>query len=284
MEQIKDAVAVVTGAGSGIGRAITLALGAKGAHLALADVDRKRLEQVEAEARQYGVDVITQVTDVAEREQVNTLADATYAHFERCNVLCNNAGVMGSLGTPVRDLGLEAWDWVLDVNLKGVIYGVHAFVNRMLDAGEPGHIVNTASMAGLISGAGGGAYCASKHAVVSISRSLRAELEGTNLGVSVLCPNFVATALADTTPALAGLREATSHDERAAGVDPETMKRLGQSIDAGMKPETVADMVVDSIARNRFYIITHPGSMDTIRAQFEAIAADEQDLRTHFPA
>lgn len=283
MEELREAVAVVTGAGSGMGRTVSLALAAKGTHLALADIDRGRLDRVEAEAQQFGVDVITRVTDVGARDDVKALADATYGHFGRCNVLCNNAGVVGSLGTPIKDLGLDAWDWVLDVNLKGVIYGLQAFLNRMLEGGEPGHIVNTASMAGLAAGRGGGAYCASKHAVVSISRSLRAELEGTNLGVSVLCPGMVATALVPNTLALVEQRQERASDDRAAGVDGEAMARLGQGLEAGMKPETVADMVLDSIARNRFYILTHPGSGERLQAQLEQILADEQDLRAHFP-
>ncbi|MCZ6871346.1 MAG: SDR family NAD(P)-dependent oxidoreductase [Gammaproteobacteria bacterium] len=283
MENLKDSVAVVTGAGDGMGRAMSLAFAAQGAHLVLADIDRQRLERVEAEAQQFGVEVLTTLTDVSDAEAVQAMADATYERFERCNVLCNNAGVVSSLGTPIKDLGLDAWDWVLDVNVKGVVHGLRGFLERMLEGGEPGHIVNTASIAGLNIGAGGGAYGASKHAVVAISRSLRAELAGTNLGVSVLCPGLVATGLVANTRSLAEARTDRSEDERAAGIDPETMERLGHVLDEGMKPERVAEMVLDSIRSNRFYIITHADSGERLQAQLDEILADERDLRERFP-
>ncbi len=283
MENLKDSVAVVTGAGDGMGRAMSLAFAAQGAHLVLADIDRQRLERVEAEAQQFGVEVLTTLTDVSDAEAVQAMADATYERFERCNVLCNNAGVVSSLGTPIKDLGLDAWDWVLDVNVKGVVHGLRAFLERMLEGGEPGHILNTASIAGLNIGAGGGAYGASKHAVVAISRSLRAELAGTNLGVSVLCPGLVATGLVANTRSLAEARTDRSEDERAAGIDPETMERLGHVLDDGMKPERVAEMVLDSIRSNRFYIITHADSGERLQSQLDEILADERDLRERFP-
>ena len=283
MENLKDSVAVVTGAGDGMGRAMSLAFAAQGAQLVLADINRQRLERVEDETRQFGVEVLTTLTDVSDRDAVQAMADATYERFGRCNVLCNNAGVVSSLGTPIRQLGLEAWDWVLDVNVKGVVYGLRAFLERMLEGDEPGHIVNTASIAGLNIGAGGGVYGASKHAVMAISRNLRAELAGTNVGVSVLCPGLVATGLVANTRSLAEEREDRSEDDRAAGVDPEAMERLGQVLDEGMKPERVAEMVLDSILSNRFYILTHPDSGERLQAQLEEILADERDLRERFP-
>jgi NADP-dependent 3-hydroxy acid dehydrogenase YdfG len=109
---------------------MSLGFAAKGAHLVLADIHRQRLEKVEAEAQQFGVEVLTTLTDVSDRDAVQAMADATYERFGRCNVLCNNAGVVSSLGTPIKDLALDAWDWVLDVNVKGVIYGLRAFLNR----------------------------------------------------------------------------------------------------------------------------------------------------------
>lgn len=283
MESLKDSVAVVTGAGDGIGRAMSLAFAAEGANLVLADIDRQRLEQVEAETRQFGVEVLTTLTDVSDADAVQAMADATYERFGRSNVLCNNAGVVSSLATPIVDLAPDAWDWVLDVNVKGVVHGLRAFLERMLASGEPGHIVNTASMAGLAIGAGGGAYGASKHAVVAISRTLRQELAGSNVGVSVLCPGFVATGLVANTQTLAQGREDRPESERAAGVDPAAMERLGQLLDGGMKPDRVAEMVLDSIRRGRFYILTHPGSGEQLKAQLEEILADERDLRERFP-
>ena len=186
MQDLAGKVAVITGAGDGMGRAIALAFAGQGMHIVAADIDDARLTRVGSELRALGVDVLLQRTDVADREQVRLLCDASYARFKQVHLLVNNAGVVGSLSTRLRDIDLRTWDWVLDINLKGVVYGLHYFLPRMLDSGVPGHIVNTASMAGLSSGMGGGAYTASKHAVVAISRSLKAETEGTQIGVSVL--------------------------------------------------------------------------------------------------
>ena len=283
MQDLAGKIAVITGAGDGMGRAMALAFAARGMHVVAADIDEARLAKVAQEIKALGVDVLVQRTDVAERDQVKMLADAAYTRFGVVNLLVNNAGVVGSLATRLRDLDLRAWDWVLDINTKGVIYGIHYFLARMLDSGAPGHIVNTASMAGLSSGLGGGAYTASKHAVVAISRTLRAETEGTNLGVSVLCPSFVHTNLVHNTSALVAGRNDMPADRRAAGIDSGAMDRLQQMIESGIAPELVADMVVDSVEANRFYIVTHPGSAEGLEENVWAqIRADHADLQTRF--
>ena len=261
MQDLAGKVAVVTGAGDGMGRAIALAFARQGMHIVAADIDDARLAHVGSELRALGVDVLLQRTDVADREQVRLLCDASYERFKQINLLVNNAGVVGSLSTRLRDIDLRAWDWVLDINLKGVVYGLHYFLPRMLDAGAPGHIVNTASMAGLSSGLGGGAYTASKHAVVAISRTLKAETEDTQIGVSVLCPSFVNTNLVHNTQSLVAGRNDMPSNRRAAGVDEGAMARLQGFVAAGIEPAHVAEMVVDSVQCNRFYILTHPESL-----------------------
>ena len=283
MQDLAGKVAVITGAGDGMGRTMALAFAARGMHIVAADIDEARLARVAAEIAACGVEVLTQRTDVAERDQVRALADAAYARFGVVNLLVNNAGVVGSLSTPVRALDLRAWDWVLDINTKGVIYGVHYFLARMLDGGAPGHIVNTASMAGLSSGLGGGAYTASKHAVVAISRTLKAETAGTNVGISVLCPSFVQTNLVRNTEGLIEGRNDMPADRRAAGIDSGAMQRLQALIESGIDPRLVADMVVDSVEADRFYIITHPGSVDALETNTWAqIRADHADLQQRF--
>lgn len=283
MQDLAGKVAVITGAGDGMGRTMALAFAARGMHIVAADIDEARLARVAAEIAACGVEVLTQRTDVAERDQVRALADAAYARFGVVNLLVNNAGVVGSLSTPVRALDLRAWDWVLDINTKGVIYGVHYFLARMLDGGAPGHIVNTASMAGLSSGLGGGAYTASKHAVVAISRTLKAETAGTNVGISVLCPSFVQTNLVRNTEGLIEGRNDMPADRRAAGIDGGAMQRLQALIESGIDPRLVADMVVDSVEADRFYIITHPGSVDALETNTWAqIRADHADLQQRF--
>ena len=283
MQDLAGKVAVITGAGDGMGRTMALAFAARGMRIVAADIDEARLARVAAEIAACGVEVLTQRTDVAERDQVRALADAAYVRFGVVNLLVNNAGVVGSLSTPVRALDLRAWDWVLDINTKGVIYGVHYFLARMLDGGAPGHIVNTASMAGLSSGLGGGAYTASKHAVVAISRTLKAETAGTNVGISVLCPSFVQTNLVRNTEGLIEGRNDMPADRRAAGIDGGAMQRLQALIESGIDPRLVADMVVDSVEADRFYIITHPGSVDALETNTWAqIRADHADLQQRF--
>ncbi len=217
MQDLAGKVAVITGAGDGMGRAIALAFARRGMHIVAADIDEARLARIGTELHALGVDVLLQRTDVADPEQVRRLCDESFGRFKQVNLLVNNAGVVGSLSTRLRDIDLRAWDWVLDINLKGVVYGLHYFLPRMLDSGAAGHIVNTASMAGLSSGLGGGAYTASKHAVVAISRTLKAETEGTQIGVSVLCPSFVNTNLVHNTRALvAGRNDMPSDRARQA--------------------------------------------------------------------
>ena len=283
MQELHGKTAVITGAGDGMGRAIALAFARHGMHIVAADIDEARLTSVGNELRALGVEVLLQRTDVADPEQVRLLCDASYDRFKHVHLLVNNAGVVGSLSTRLRDIDLRAWDWVLDINLKGVVYGLHYFLPRMLDGGEPGHIVNTASMAGLSSGLGGGAYTASKHAVVAISRTLKAETEGSQIGVSVLCPSFVNTNLVHNTKTLVAGRNDMPSDPRAAGIDVGAMARLQDYVAAGIQPEQVAEMVVDSVRCNRFYILTHPESLEGLEQNtWQQIRDDHTDLQLKF--
>lgn len=265
MESLNDRVAVVTGAASGIGRALAARLVQAGMAVVLADVEAGPLARLTAELEQQGAQVLGVRTDVTDAGSVDNLAQQARQRFGTVHLICNNAGVSGHLGrtwlTPLSD-----WRWVLDVNLFGVIHGIRSFVPMLLDQNE-GHVVNTASGASWQSLPGMGPYGASKHAVLAVSQSLRHELEaaGSAVGVSVLTPPLVRTRILD------------SQRNFPDGVDvPEDAttaplrELLTQGIDAGVAPEEVADSVVDGILANRFIVASHPEG---------PIAAAEQRLR-----
>ena len=202
MFDLAGRTAVITGAASGIGRAMARRFSREGMTVVAADVDTAALDKLVADSG-FGSPVRAVPTDVSEPSSVDALADLVYREFGEVGILCNNAGV-GPMGT-IWEVGVAEWEWVLGVNLWGVINGIRSFVPRMLESGREGHVVNTASMAGLIAGREMtpwrlGAYAASKHAVVAISHTLYAELRtaGAPIGVSLLCPAAVNTRIWDT--------------------------------------------------------------------------------------
>src|SRR6266487_768551 len=197
MKQFQDKVAVVTGAASGIGRALADSSAALGMKVVLADVEERALKQAEEELQARGAEVVALRTDVSVEASVEALARLAFSTYRAVHLLFNNAGM--TLDTPLLESTLADWQWVLGVNLWGVIYGIHSFVPRMLAQGSEGHIVNTASAAGLISHAGRGSYNVSKHGVVALSETLALELAAQKaaLKASVLCPGLVNTRITD---------------------------------------------------------------------------------------
>ena len=193
MEQLEDKVAVVTGGGSGIGRAVATHLAGAGMQVVVADIEQDALDATVAELVAGGHRAIGVRADVSDGASVEALAETTVAEFGAVHVVHNNAGV--GVGGPVWTHTERDWQWVLGVNLWGVIHGIRSFVPRMLDQGGPAHVVNTASMAGLISVPYLGAYNVSKHGVVTLSETLHRDLglAGSDIGVSVLCPGLVMT-------------------------------------------------------------------------------------------
>jgi NAD(P)-dependent dehydrogenase (short-subunit alcohol dehydrogenase family) len=271
MKDLNGKVAVITGAGSGFGREFARFGAREGMKLVLADVQREALDAIVAELGGAGAEVVGEVVDVADSGQVAQLADRAFQAFGPVHLLMNNAGVGG--GGYLWENTDKDWNWVLGVNLMGVVHGIQHFVPRMLEAnrhGTPGHIVNTASMAGWLAAPLMGVYNVSKHAVVALTETLYHDLRlaGSTIGVTALCPAFVPTGIAD------------SHRNRpktlANPAPPTTSQRMAQAasekaVSSGrMTAVQVAQMTFDAVRENRFYVFTHPQILPTVQARFEA--------------
>jgi NAD(P)-dependent dehydrogenase (short-subunit alcohol dehydrogenase family) len=250
-----DRTAVVTGGGSGIGRALAVALAREGARVVIGDRDEAAMGEVVGAIRARGGEAVGVATDVSELGSVQALAERAFAAFGRVHVLCNNAGVAvwGGLESATH----RDWQWVLGVNLWGVIHGLEAFVPRMIAQREGGHVLNTASMAGLIASQGLGVYNTSKYAVVGLSETLAKDLRPYDIGVSVLCPMGVDTRI----DASERSRPAALKNESEPEPIPPLMGRT-------LAPEAVAEMALDAIRQNRLYVITHDEGLEPLRRRF----------------
>ena len=271
MKEFRDKVAVVTGAASGIGRGLAEACAREGMKVVLADVDEAALAQTERELKDSGADVIAVRTDVSESTEVEALARRTLEAFGAAHLLFNNAGV--GAGTTVWESTLEDWQWVLGVNLWGVIHGVRTFVPLMLGQGDECHIVNTASMAGLVSGPALGVYKVAKHGVVSLSETLCCELAimKAKVGVSVLCPGGVNTRIMDSERNRPADLQNASAGESAHPVVAQAEAMLRQLVETGLPPSQVAEAVFEAIRDERFYILTHDDWKMHVRKRMDDI-------------
>ncbi len=283
MDELSGKVAVVTGGASGIGLAMVRAFLAEGMRVVLADIEADALGRAVAELPD-GADVEPVVCDVSVGAEVDALRDRAVERFGTVHVVCNNAGV--SAGAPVWEHTVEDWEWVLGANLWGVVHGIRAFTPLLIEQGE-GHIVNTASMAGFTSMPFSAIYNVSKHAVVTLSETLFADLAlagSSGVGVSVLCPGWVQTRIheagrnrpdaaepvAETDPQRAALRAGFA--DYIAGV-----------IASGIDPADVASLVVDAVKADRFYILTHPEWAPMITSRTERIARGENPRLPSLP-
>jgi NAD(P)-dependent dehydrogenase (short-subunit alcohol dehydrogenase family) len=258
MQDVAGKVAVITGAASGIGRGMAESFAAAGMKVVLSDVEEKALSETTKALRDQGADVHAIVTDVSKSEQVQALAEESVKRFGAVHVLCNNAGIAVASGTS-WETTLDDWKWTIDVNLMGVIHGVRSFVPIMLEQGSESHIVNTASIAGLVAGADIASYAVTKFGVVALSEHLCLELEGAGAKtkVSVLCPGFVATKIMDAQRN----RPADRPDASPEPADPQSQifyEWFSEQIDQGLTSRTVGDQVLSAIRDERFYILTHP--------------------------
>jgi NAD(P)-dependent dehydrogenase (short-subunit alcohol dehydrogenase family) len=275
MKDLDGKIAVVTGAASGIGRAIAEKFLAQRMKVVLADIEPEQLQQTERELSQQGV-VAAVHTDVARAEDVQALADTARETFGAVHVLCNNAGV--GMGGALWEHSLRDWEWLFGVNVWGVVHGIRAFVPIMLAQGDECHIVNTASAAGLDARAWLGMYSASKYAVVAMSESLREELRmtGAKIGVSVVCPAVVNTRIGD---AERNRPEVLQNDADIA--PPAQAQAFGEAFRAmlahGLPPEQIADAVIEAIKSRRFYVIPQAETETRIRARFERMLSDVRE-------
>lgn len=271
MDQLAGKVAVITGAGSGFGREFARLGHRYGMKLVLADVQADALEATLAELHAAGASAIGAVVDVARSEQVKDLAQRAYREFGHVHLLFNNAGVGG--GGYVWESSERDWQWVLGVNLMGVVHGIRHFVPRMLAAnrqGEPGHIVNTASMAGWVCAPLMGVYNVSKHAVVALTETLYHDLRlaKSTIGVTLLCPAFVPTAITQS--------ERTRPAELANEGGPTTSQRIAQqqsekAVATGrLSAADVARLTFDAVQADRFFVFTHPKILPTVEARYQA--------------
>ena len=278
MKNLANKTAFVTGASAGIGYALAEALGRAGMRVMLAGINEHNLDGALAKLRSAGITAERVQCDVGSRASVQNAALATIAKFGKVHVLCNNAGV-GTFGE-IGSIPESDWEWVIRVNLMGVVHGTEIFAPLLAQHGEGGHIVNTSSIAGLLAGPGSEPYAATKFAVVAMSEGWRVQLAPRGVGVSVLCPAFVRTSIGS------GQRNRPGGPRRGAE---ERSSVLNQLIDAGMDPKMLAARVLEAIRDDELYIFTHPELKGAVEGRFNAIleafdrAAKSPALKDHKP-
>jgi NAD(P)-dependent dehydrogenase (short-subunit alcohol dehydrogenase family) len=251
MRELEGRVAVITGGASGIGLAVARSFAAERMRVVIGDVEQPALETAVAALRDGGADVIGVPTDVSDQDQVEELACTAQREFGAIHIACNNAGV--GAGGLSWDTPLETWQWVLGVNLWGVIHGIRSFVPRIIEQ-DAGHVVNTASVAGLVAAPFMGPYNASKHAVVALSETLHHELAllAPHVKVSVLCPAWVNTHINESE------RNRPAHLAVDTNEDQSVMRAaLGDLLANGLQPYAVAQRVLDAVVTERFWVLTH---------------------------
>ena len=269
MQDLKGKVAVITGGAEGIGKAIAVAAAAEGMKLVLADIDADKLNNTVEELAGTGADVIGLRTDVSSESSVQALADAAFERFGNVHLLINNAGV--ALAKSAWETTQKDWEWVMGVNLYGVTNGLRAFIPRMLEKGEEGHIVNTASIAGLLSEPALAAYNVSKFGVVTLSEGLHHDLtlRKAKINVSVLCPGWVKTRIAEAERH----READQRTDftKIDKVSVMTGMSIMKAVQNGIEPQQVASDVINAVKSNKFYILTHPHTKAGIQIRMDDI-------------
>lgn len=264
MKDLEGKIAFITGGASGIGLGIAQSLGDAGMAIALADVEENALQEAVGGLRESGVEVHGIVVDVTDRAGMKSAADDAERRFGGVHVVCNNAGV--ATGGTLDKSTYHDWDWVLGVNLGGVINGVQTFVERIKQHGEGGHIVNTASLAGFVAN-NAGIYSTSKYAVVGLSEALRPDLAPYNIGVSVLCPGAVSTNIHNSD------RNRPGDMAETGGMDDDEIAMNERVITGGTAPRMVGDCVLEAIKANELYIFPHPEFREIVKTRFDRVLA-----------
>ncbi len=268
MKEIRGRVAVVTGGASGIGLGMAKAFADAGAKIVLADIEAEAAETAAEELRKGGAEAVGIACDVADPASVDALREETLSTYGAVHVLCNNAGVGGGGAVAIWDQPADEWKWVMGVNVDGVIHGIQRFVPVMIEQAEGGHVVNTASMAGLLEG--GGIYGVSKHAVVALSEAMYRDVRNRHLpiGVSVLCPGWVNTRIMESE------RNRPEAPRPTAELDTPEVQQIrafvASQIEHGMDAAEVGRIVLAAIQEERFYVLTHPWQ-DMVRNRMEHI-------------
>jgi len=265
METLAGKGAVVTGGASGIGLETARRLAARGARVVLADVEAEALGRALDDLRSAGVDAWGVQCDVSSLSDVTALADESFRLLDRVHIVFNNAGV--ALGGPIASMTHDDWRWVIDVDLWGPIHGVEAFLPRLIEQGDGGHVLFTASFAGLVPNVGLGPYCVAKYGVVALAEVLARELRPHEIGVSVLCPMRVGTNIGSSERNRGSTYGAADSASSLAGQGAQDESLAGRVIPV----ETVAEMTVDAILDNRLYVLPHDESRDSIRRRFDRI-------------
>ncbi len=267
MQDLRGKTAIVTGAASGIGLGIARALATAGANVVLADLRAEPLAAARKSIETTGARVATAVVDVCDPQSVEAAGKVALDNFGALHIAVNNAGV-AMHGTALEDVTLEEWNWVLGVNVTGVIHGIRAFVPMIRSHGQGGHVVNTGSVSSLFvrEGRNQGAYAMTKYAVLALSEALEQELKGSGIGVSVLCPGGVRTSIFDS---------ATTRPDRFGGSysRPEQEALKAVFAPSALDPDVVGRRVLQAIRDDEFYVLTHTGERDAITARFDRIRA-----------
>lgn len=268
MKEFKGRTAFITGGASGIGLGMARAFGRAGMNVVIADIDLSAAKAAAERLASEQIKAAPAYVDVTDRASVRSAALDAVAAFGKIHVVCNNAGVAvgGQIGT-IRE---RDWDWIVDVNLKGVVYGIEVFAPLIKSHGEGGHFVNTASMAGMISPPGMEPYTATKFAVVAMSEGWAAQMAPQNIGVSVLCPGFVKTRIHESGRARQDKYGGTGDVDPGVGA---TRAEAASNVLNGIDPDIVGQRVVEGVRDNDLYIFTHPHFKDFVQARFAAILA-----------
>jgi len=264
MQELCDKAAFVTGGASGIGLALGRAFAEAGMKVMLADIEETALAAAVAGLQGVGPQIRGVTCDVADQGSVERAAEAAFAAFGKVHIVCNNAGVAAAGG--IDNISVADWRWVLDVNLMGVLYGIRALLPHMRAHGEGGHIVNTASMAGMVSAFS--PYFASKFAVVSMSEGLAVELKPHGIGVTVLCPGWVRTRIGES-----ARNRPQRYGPAAAPIQSPLAAQIAELIRTGIDPGEVARQTLAAIREDQLYVFTHPEMRGAVEARFQGILA-----------
>ena len=263
MKDVKGKVAFITGGASGMGLGMARSFAAAGMKVMIGDIEVEPAEKAVDELKSKGLDVACVQVDVTSMESMQAAADKTIETFGKVNVLSNNAGI--AVGGKSENCSMRNWNWVVDVNLWGVVHGLQAFVPLILSQDESGHVISTASMAGMVGLRGAGPYNATKFAVVGMMETFAADHRKRNIGASVLCPGIVATNI--------GHSARNRGEEYGGAVEPNAKDRTADMLAQGLHPDIVGDLVLEAVQEDQFYIFTDPSLKHLIETRCERISA-----------